>query len=240
MDFEQIAKKMWPGGIPRRVLEKFRITEISAVDRPAQAHAKAVIMKRDDVTKLSDEWGDLPDPQKPDEIPRRGIPEVRRARPGKKKKKTMKLAKIAKAVIELGGTTLPKSDFYSAIVSRAEKLREPGMSDAQAFTKAITSDEKGKLLYAAMQKAAGSDIPPRLAGNNATEAEMATQFGDPTPSDVGEKLNALARDLQNKEPGLSFASAYTRIITTPKHRPLYEQLRNDGLVRQLRGIGAMA
>jgi hypothetical protein len=31
-----------------RILHKFKITEISAVDRPAQQHAHAVIMKRDD------------------------------------------------------------------------------------------------------------------------------------------------------------------------------------------------
>jgi hypothetical protein len=32
----------------RRILHKFKLTEISVVDRPAQAHAKAVIMKRQD------------------------------------------------------------------------------------------------------------------------------------------------------------------------------------------------
>ena len=34
--------------VVRRVLEKFRLSEISAVDRPAQAHATMTIMKRDD------------------------------------------------------------------------------------------------------------------------------------------------------------------------------------------------
>jgi hypothetical protein len=34
--------------IPRRVMEEFRITELSSVDRPAQEHAKMAILKRDD------------------------------------------------------------------------------------------------------------------------------------------------------------------------------------------------
>ena len=37
----------------KRIMRAFRLDEISAVDRPAQAHAKAVIMKRDDMPDLS-------------------------------------------------------------------------------------------------------------------------------------------------------------------------------------------
>jgi hypothetical protein len=39
----------------RRILHKFKLTEISAVDRPAQAHAKAVIMKRADIDDDEDD-----------------------------------------------------------------------------------------------------------------------------------------------------------------------------------------
>ena len=41
----------------RRIMHKFRMTEISAVDRPAQAHAKSVIMKRADDEPVEDEIG---------------------------------------------------------------------------------------------------------------------------------------------------------------------------------------
>ncbi len=41
----------------KRIMRKFKLTEISAVDRPAQAHAKSVIMKR--VDDDEDDDGDI-------------------------------------------------------------------------------------------------------------------------------------------------------------------------------------
>ena len=44
----------------KRVINKFKITELSAVDRPAQEGAKSVIMKRDEsraIMTLADESG---------------------------------------------------------------------------------------------------------------------------------------------------------------------------------------
>jgi hypothetical protein len=47
--------------MPRKILRSFTMREISAVDRPAQQPAKAVIMKRDAMLYTSIEKGDLPD-----------------------------------------------------------------------------------------------------------------------------------------------------------------------------------
>ena len=45
---QEIYEKTMSGVRKRRVLREFRIDEISAVDRPAQQHAKMSIIKRDD------------------------------------------------------------------------------------------------------------------------------------------------------------------------------------------------
>jgi hypothetical protein len=55
---------------------------------------------------------------------------------------------------------IKKHGFYDAIVKRAEALRADGESPQQAFTKVITEDETGRLLYQAMKIAPGAEVKP--------------------------------------------------------------------------------
>ena len=108
-----------------RILRKLEIREISAVDKPAQRHARAVIMKRD--TEYT-----------PDEL----------------------VELIQKSVDAGEADNEPKYKYMEAITARANDLRVAGDTDAQAFTKAITTDEPCKLLFKLMKAAPGSDVPP--------------------------------------------------------------------------------
>jgi hypothetical protein len=142
---------------------------------------------------------------------------------------------LAKRVVADGETTAGRHVFYAAIQKRAAETRVAGETDAMAFARTIEKDEHGRLLYQAMRLAQGSELPPHRA-DDAGEADAANVFGPVFNSPEEAQLDKLAKDLMNKTPGLSYASAYTQIITMPAYKPLYEAVRNDGLIRQLRGI----
>ncbi|MGO9771100.1 MAG: hypothetical protein ACLPSW_16435 [Roseiarcus sp.] len=108
-----------------RILKKIEIREISAVDKPAQKHARAVIMKRH-TDYTTDELVGL----------------------------------IQKSVDAGEADNEPKYKYMEAITARANDLRVAGDTDAQAFTKAITTDEPCKLLFKLMKSAPGSEVPP--------------------------------------------------------------------------------
>jgi hypothetical protein len=68
---------------------------------------------------------------------------------------------FAKIAVNQGRSPgIEKHDFYDAIVKRAGALRADGESPQQAFSKAITEDETGRLLYKAMQIAPGAELKP--------------------------------------------------------------------------------
>src|SRR3979411_1412179 len=68
---------------------------------------------------------------------------------------------FAKIAVNQGRSPgLEKNAFYDAIVKRAEALRADGESRQQAFSKVITEDETGRLLYQAMKIAPGSEVKP--------------------------------------------------------------------------------
>ena len=113
-----------------RILRKLEIGEISAVDKPAQKHARAVIMKRHTET--------------PAEL----------------------VGLIQKAVTAGEIDHVQKHDYIAAITERANELRVAGDTDAQAFTKAITTDEPCKLLFKLMKAAPGSEVAPVFPVNN--------------------------------------------------------------------------
>jgi hypothetical protein len=68
---------------------------------------------------------------------------------------------FAKIAVNQGRSPgLEKNEFYDAIVKRAGALRADGESQQQTFSKVITEDETGRLLYKAMQIAPGSEVKP--------------------------------------------------------------------------------
>ena len=70
---------------------------------------------------------------------------------------------FAKRQVEGERTGLEKHDYLAAIEGRAAKLRADGESQEQAFTKAITEDETGKLLFKALKRRAGERSETRAA-----------------------------------------------------------------------------
>ena len=68
---------------------------------------------------------------------------------------------FAKIAVNQGRSPgLEKNEFYDAIMKRAEALRADGESPQQAFSKVITEDETGRLLYQAMKIAPGAEVKP--------------------------------------------------------------------------------
>jgi hypothetical protein len=61
MDPQQMFLKAMEGRPRKRILHEFSLTEISAVDRPAQKGARATIMKSDDEDRLAKQVGSRKD-----------------------------------------------------------------------------------------------------------------------------------------------------------------------------------
>jgi hypothetical protein len=68
---------------------------------------------------------------------------------------------FAKIAVNQGRSPgIEKHEFYDAFMKRAEALRPDGESPQQAFSKVITEDETGRLLFQAMKIAPGSEVKP--------------------------------------------------------------------------------
>lgn len=164
-----------------RILRKLEIREISAVDKPAQRHARAVIMKQH--TEYT-----------PDEI----------------------VALIQKSVDAGEAEHVQKHEFVAAITERANDLRVAGDSDAQAFTKAITTDEPCRLLFKLMKSAPGSEVV-------FPEAVDAPQdYVGPNPKDeairaILDGAKRVQAEAKTKSITLSDAQAFDRYYNGPEN-----------------------
>jgi hypothetical protein len=131
---------------------------------------------------------------------------------------------FAKRQVEGERTGLEKHDYFAAIEGRAAKLRADGESPQQAFTKVITDDEIGKLLFKAMQIAPGSEVKP------------APQPAPPSPEAAAKllgpahaRMHSSAIDLQRRNPRLSYEAAYSRVYTDPSLAGLRDKVPNEHL-----------
>ena len=164
-----------------RILRKLEIREISAVDKPAQKHARAVIMKRHTET--------------PDEL----------------------VGLIQKSVAAGEIDHVQKHDYIEAITERANELRVAGDTDAQAFTKAITTDEPCKLLYKLMKAAPGSEIAPPDAKQDFVSRVDAK---GPAEQALEEAVATHRADAAAQGLPLSREQAFTAVYTHPANRGL--------------------
>jgi len=164
-----------------RILRKLEIQEISAVDKPAQKHARAVIMKRH-TDYTSDEL----------------------------------VALIHKSVDAGEADNAQKHEYIEAITVRANDLRVAGDSDAQAFTKAITTDAPCMLLYKLMKSAPGSEVV--FPVNNDAEEDYA--HGNPKDEAVRAILEGAKRvqdEARTKSIVLSDAQSFDRFYNAPEN-----------------------
>ena len=131
---------------------------------------------------------------------------------------------FAKRQVEGERTGLEKHDYLAAIEGRAAKLRTDGESPQQAFTKVITEDEAGKLLYKALKRAPGAEVKAAPQPAPPSREAAARHLG---PGHA--KMHSAAIDLQRRIPRLSYEAAYSRAYTDPSLAGLREKVRNEHL-----------
>jgi hypothetical protein len=132
---------------------------------------------------------------------------------------------------------LEKDAFYDAIVKRAEALRADGESQQQAFSKVITEDETGRLLFQAMKIAPGAEVKPAPQPAPPSPEAAANLLG---PAHA--RLHSQAVDHQRANPRLSYESAYSRMYTHPDNASLRAEINREHLAASMaaaHGDGAL-
>jgi hypothetical protein len=125
---------------------------------------------------------------------------------------------FAKMQCDGRGTGLEKSDWLKIIEGHSRDLYGDAKSSAMAFTKTITEDDVGKLLFKAMRAAPGFETnpePPR----DATEDFV----GRPAHA----MMHGLALEHQKKHAGMSYQSAYSVLYTKPEHAALRDEIKRE-------------
>ena len=166
----------------------------------------------------------------------------RQVHSGMKGERTMEFQKVlqsdesivvyAKIAVNQGRSPgLEKDAFYDAIVKRADELRADGESQQQAFSKVITEDETGRLLYQAMKIAPGAEVKP--APQPAPPSpEAAAKLLGPAPA----RLHSQAVDHQRANPRLSYESAYSRMCTAPENAGLRAEINREHLAASMAAV----
>jgi len=95
-------------------------------------------------------------------------------------------------------------------------------SQQQAFSKVITEDETGRLLYQAMKIAPGSEVKPAPQPAPPSREAEAKLLG---PAHV--RLHSQAVDHQRANPRLSYESAYSRMYTHPENASLRAEINRE-------------
>ena len=116
------------------------------------------------------------------------------------------------AKMEIAGHSsgLSRQRFETAIIKRAAEIRKAGESDAQAFTRTITQDDDGRLLYQASKIAPQGDAVQDFVGDEKP----------PSRGPAHNKMDSLATDHMRAHAGLSYQQAYAQVYTHPDNRAL--------------------
>ncbi|MFZ3327282.1 MAG: hypothetical protein WA231_15950 [Methylocella sp.] len=139
---------------------------------------------------------------------------------------------FAKIAVNQGRSLgIEKHEFYDAIVKRADELRADGESPQQAFSKVITEDETGRLLYQAMKIARGSELKPVAQPVPPSREEKARLLG---PAHA--RLHSQAVDHQRANPRLSYESAYSRMYTAPENAQLRAEINREHLAASMAAV----
>jgi hypothetical protein len=132
---------------------------------------------------------------------------------------------FAKIAVNQGRSPgIEKHGFYDAIMKRANDLRADGESQQQAFTKTITDDPTGQLLYQAMKIAPGSEVKP-TPQPAPPSPEAAAKLAGPGHA----RMHSMAVDFQRANPRHSYESAYSRVYSAPENSGLRDKVRNEHL-----------
>jgi hypothetical protein len=218
----------------RRIARKFTLNEISAVRKPAQAHATVVIMKS-------------AEDQDAKALILKRLGEVRYE---------FDAGEVMSKMLEEGlFDGFEKQEIEDMIVLRADEIKKPRESAASAYARAIVEDGVAKVLFKAARRVTG--ILPTTAAIKRAEAEIAktrsgaAKPGHDTPEgeerrSVAEleaanlgpanaKFHSMAIDHQRAHSKMSYQGAYSHIYTQPENAALREAAKQEYLARALRG-----
>jgi hypothetical protein len=186
----------------RRIMRNFVISEVSCVDSPAQAHAKAVILKRAEVAYNTVRAAASNSVDKPKGYENMSLYEIQ--------KMIQKAGEIAEETLQLKAEALRKS--------------EPHLTEAQAFSKIYCDPRNVHLRRAERNKNGFSEAylprsekryPPVARTEPAVEPDMA----------MG-KLKESAAEMRRQNPFLTPEQAFARIYSAPENRELVRAERN--------------
>lgn len=200
----------------KRILRALKILEISAVDRPAQEHAKAVIMKgmNTTMTKTLDELIDehaaiAPDIHKSAEC-------------------DFEIGEAVRKMVDCGMLDDAEKHHYDALIKmRAAEIRTSVESEAQAYARTITDDAAGRILYREMKLAKGTEIKP------------APEPQPEKPAFIGPahaKLHSLAVDNQRAH-NTTYASSYSNVYGRPENAALRAAAKAEHLAQSMAAVG---
>ncbi len=219
-------------------LTQLKLDEISSVDKPANPHARILLMKRDGAEMTPDEalrvsiaFG-LADDAIADKAAwiaeqtkayndhvAKGVITFKKGATNVDRN-SENLMMFAKMAIDQGRSPgLNKSVFIAGITLRADAIRKSGESAAQAFTRAITADEIGKTLYRASKVAPGPEIEPAPI----EAPKQPSYMGQPGHA----RMQVLADDHLKANPRKSKEGAYASVYRAPENTALREQCKAE-------------
>ena len=138
---------------------------------------------------------------------------------------------FAKRQVEGERTGLEKHDYLAAIEGRAAKLRSPGESSQQSFTKTIVDDPEGRLLYQALKIAPGQEVKP-APQPAPPSSEEAAQLRGPGHA----KMHSMAIDFQRANSRHNYESAYSRVYSAPENAGLRAEINREHLAASMAAV----
>jgi hypothetical protein len=224
----------------KRIMRTFKLAEVSCVDRPAQEHARVVVMKR---AEEQDAKALL-------------LKSLAAARYDLDAVEVME-----KALTDGLFDTMETSDIEALIKVRADQIKKPKERDASAYARAIVEDGIAKVLFKASRRVTGvlptaaeiaraqdeiakakSDAPqtkkPFRELSVDHPVKMPASMAGEDTGDAEAKLHSLAVDHQRAYNTRSCESAFAAVYSNPENRDLRERAKAQHLARALRGVGA--
>ena len=205
----------------RRIMVKARLTEISAVDKPAQENALAVLRKRDE-QGAGMPAGNEPARRQDTSQPAESAPVIDYAA-------TLRAAEH----LALGGrgrlfSHITRDDFQAAQVDYVKRHTKPGETEAQATVR-LTNDPVVQQLDRAWREAqaareteqAEEYSKARAEGRALPETRKLTSAGYMSKADIDEQLRKVADETRRS--GETNEQAYARAMAA--HPELYRAYR---------------
>ncbi|SFK83508.1 hypothetical protein [Methylocapsa palsarum] len=142
-------------------------------------------------------------------------------------------AAVAKKIYDgvfAGTLDAKKYQINNLIRTRAGDIRKDSESPEQAFTRCITEDAAGKLLFKAMKAARGPEIEGHAPQDNVPRKEP--EFIGPAHA----RLHSLAVDHMRAHPGLTYAGSYTYLYSHKDNADLRAAVKAEHMRATMAGV----